>query len=173
MNSETPQNAGQKNKMSAYKLEKKERRLEAMRLRRQGMTFAEIGRVLGISRQAAHKYIEREFKALLKEGNQVAEKALSLTLARYEELLKISYREALTGNRAALEDSLAIMDRQIKVLGLEAPKKSETNITYNHFSDAELVEQAKLWGIIMPQVDAPVVDITQALPNKSEDSVDK
>lgn len=142
-----------------------------MRLRRQGMTFAEIGRVLGISRQAAHKYIEREFKALLKEGNQVAEKALSLTLARYEELLKISYREALTGNRAALEDSLAIMDRQIKVLGLEAPKKSETNITYNHFSDAELVEQAKLWGIIMPQLDSNSVPVIEVNTEKAHDRV--
>lgn len=132
------------------------------------MTFAEIGRVLGISRQAAHKYIEREFKALVKEGNQVAEKALSLALARYEELLKIRYKSALEGDRVALEDTLSIMDRQVKILGLEAPKKSQTEITYNHFSDAELVEQAKLWGIVMPPQEMPRLEVQAELGQQHE-----
>jgi|GEM_PF-6983541 hypothetical protein len=143
-------NPGKKNRMSQHKILKKERRLQAIQLRKQGLTYAEIGRVMGVTRQAAYSYVEREFKHIVKEGSQVAEKALSLTLARYDELLKAYYQQAVGGDRESLQDVLSIMDRQVKILGLEAPKKSETSITYTTMTDAELVHQATMWGITIP-----------------------
>lgn len=143
-------NSGKKNRMSQHKILKKERRLEAIQLRKQGLTYAEIGRAMGVTRQAAYSYVEREFKHIVKEGSQVAEKALSLTLARFDELLKAYYKDAVGGNREALQDVLQIMDRQVKLLGLEAPKRSETSITYQTMTDAELVQQATMWGIAIP-----------------------
>jgi len=143
-------NSGKKNRMSQHKILKKERRLEAIQLRKQGLTYAEIGRAMGVTRQAAYSYVEREFKHIVKEGSQVAEKALSLTLARYDELLKAYYKDAVGGNRESLQDVLQIMDRQVKLLGLEAPKRSETSITYQTMTDAELVQQATMWGIAIP-----------------------
>jgi|APGre2960657423_1045063.scaffolds.fasta_scaffold07631_3 predicted transcriptional regulator len=143
-------NSGLKNKMSQHKIIKKERRLEAIGMRKQGMTYAEIGRAMGVTRQAAYSYVEREFKSLMKEGSVVAEKALSLTLARFDELLKVYYKEATAGNRESLQSVLSIMDRQIKILGLEAPKKSESTVTYQTLSDQELIQQAGMWGISIP-----------------------
>lgn len=140
--------------MSPRKIIKKERRLQAISLRRQGCTYAEIGRVMGVTRQAAYSYCEREFKHLLKEGSQVAEKALSLTLARFDELLKVYYNSAVSGDREALQDVLSIMDRQSKILGLEAPKKSESTITYQSLTDHELAQQASMWGITLEAVPA-------------------
>ncbi len=143
-------NAGQKNRMSQHKIIKQERRLEAIAMRKQGLTYAEIGRAMGVTRQAAYSYVEREFKSLMKEGSVVAEKALSLTLARFDELLKVYYKEAKEGNRESLHSALSIIDRQIKILGLEAPKKSESTITYQTLSDQELIQQASMWGISIP-----------------------
>jgi predicted transcriptional regulator len=114
-------NAGQKNRMSQHKIIKKERRLEAIAMRKQGLTYAEIGRAMGVTRQAAYSYVEREFKSLMKEGS-----------------------------RESLHSALSIIDRQIKILGLEAPKKSESTITYQTLSDQELIQQASMWGISIP-----------------------
>ena len=143
-------NPGKKNRMSQSKVVKKERRLQAMALRKKGLTYAEMGREMGVTRQAAYSYCEREFKSMLKEGSAVAEKALSLTLSRFDALLSTYYQFALDGDRDALQDVLAIMDRQTKILGLEAPKKSEATIVYQSMTDAELVQQATMFGITIP-----------------------
>lgn len=102
---------------------------------------------MGVSRQAAYSYVEREFTSMLKEGNIVAEKALSLTLSRFDELLKVYYEEAVQGNRESLNSALAIIDRQVKLLGIEAPKRTEATVTYQNMSDQELAQQASMWGI--------------------------
>jgi hypothetical protein len=140
-------NAGKKNRMSPHKIVKKERRLQAISMRKRGLTYAEIGREMGVSRQAAYSYVEREFTSMLKEGNIVAEKALSLTLSRFDELLKVYYEEAVKGNRESLNSALAIIDRQVKLLGIEAPKRTEATVTYQNMSDQELAQQASMWGI--------------------------
>lgn len=155
-----PTNPNQKNRMSSTKIIKKERRLQAISLRKQGLTYAEIGKIMGVTRQAAYSYCEREFNKMLSEGSVVAEKALSLTLARYDELLKVYYSNAIQGDRESLQDVLSIMDRQTKILGLEAPKKSETTVTYQNLTDQELVQQATMWGITLEapapqQIEAP------------------
>lgn len=152
-----PDNPSLKNRMSPSKVIKKERRLQAISLRKQGLTYAEIGKIMGVTRQAAYSYCEREFKKMLSEGSAVAEKALSLTLARYDELLKVYYQNALEGNRESLQDVLQIMDRQTKILGLEAPKKSETTVTYQNLTDQELMQQASMWGISLEAPSLPQI----------------
>jgi DNA-binding CsgD family transcriptional regulator len=112
-------------KTSARRLTYAERKLQALELRKGGATFQQIGDALGISKQNAHKHV---MTALTAMNEQIAEEASvmrTLELERLDKLWFAMYRQATQGNQGAVDRCIRIMERRAKLLGLDAPTRTE------------------------------------------------
>lgn len=113
---------------SAKSIPAAERREQALLLRKAGYQYEAIGAKLGISKQAAHQLIQRTLRATLREP---AADLRTLEVERLDDLLRALYPQARKGNHGAIDRVLRIMERRAKLLGLDAPVRSEveTNAT--------------------------------------------
>ena len=102
-----------------------ERKREAVQLRKEGLTLAEIGRRLGVSAVMVHKYIKSELEAIRAETHETAIMEREIALLRLESIIGISYKKAKEGDWKAASLMLKAMERQAKLLGLDAPTKLE------------------------------------------------
>lgn len=96
-----------------------------MRLRVLGATYAQIGERLGISKQAAHEYVTTELALLRAQTAEAAEQVRDLELARLDAVLVPQLKAAIEGSQGAVDRVLRIQERRAKLLGLDAPTKSE------------------------------------------------
>ncbi len=100
-------------------LQKRERALE---LRARGLTYHEVGLQLGIAKQAAHRLVKKALEDQLRRHDEAAEHVKALELRRLDaELRRL---EPIDDLRAA-EIRLKISERRAKLLGLDAPAKTE------------------------------------------------
>lgn len=97
------------------------REQKAMALRMGGSTYDDIGRVLGVSRAAAHKAVTRAMAEIACEAKEDAATLRDLEARRLDELQLAVWRRALAGEAAAIEAALRIMARRARMLGLDAP----------------------------------------------------
>jgi hypothetical protein len=92
-----------------------------------GLTYAEIGRALNVSKAT----IASDYKAILAEWRQhyaaKADDYLGLQLRRLDTLLNALWDDAKGGNLQKLDRVLAIMDRQSALLGLSKGITLSTN----------------------------------------------
>lgn len=115
-------------KYSARKITAAERAAVAVRLKKEGMTFDEIGTALGITKQAAHQLVA----TYVEEAKQVAfSEAEDLLLLELEKL-DMLFGAAMPGVRAGDSRSInvgrqIVMDR-LKAMGLISDK-TELNAT--------------------------------------------
>ena len=104
-----------------------ERQVEALELRKTGMSFRAIASELGYASQAgAYKAVQRALHNVVKEP---AEDVRELELARLDALLEVAWRKATTGEGSlyAIDRALEIMRRRAALLGLDAP--AEVNVS--------------------------------------------
>lgn len=104
-----------------------ERRAEVARLRLSGVrNQTEIAERLGVSQQT----ISRDFIALDKEFREraAADHATvkGLMLERIEAMIEGLWPAAATGGYLSVDRVVALMDREAKLLGLDAPVKQQT-----------------------------------------------
>lgn len=100
-----------------------ERQLPALEYRRLGYTYAQIAEALGYgSAQAAYKAVAAALKRVVRAPG---EDVFLLELERVDALFVRPYQDALAGDLMALSACLAIMERKCRMLGLDAPVKSE------------------------------------------------
>jgi hypothetical protein len=145
---------------SATRLQASQRRVEALQLRLAGQTYAQLGQQLGCSPQRAHVIIKAEMDQLKQDRQELAEEMLQLELDRLDHLLAGLWAEATGGNCKAVEAVLKVIDRQIRLLGLDAPTRTEAAVSVSslaHMTDAEVMEEARRLGI-------PVGDEAAQLP---------
>lgn len=110
---------GQKTKPET--IEAKERAAQALELRKEGRTFADIAKECGYnSTQAAFDAVKRAIDAITREP---AEAVLALELERLDTLWGIQYLNAQSGDPQALAACMKILDRRARYLGLDAPTK--------------------------------------------------
>ena len=110
-------------KTSPSTIDAKMRAAKALELRMEGMKFDDIAAELGYnSRQAAFDAVSRELKALTREP---AEEVLRLDLERLDRMWGIHFLNAQAGDAVALSSCMRIMERRARLLGLDAPAKSE------------------------------------------------
>ena len=102
-----------------------ERKREAVQLRKEGLTLAKIGQRLGVSAVMVHKYIKSELEAIRAETHETAIMEREIALLRLESIIGISFKKALEGDWKAASLMLKAMERQAKLLGLDAPTKHE------------------------------------------------
>ena len=101
-------------------LESAQKTAQALRMRSEGCSYAEIGKALGVTTQAAWKRVSSGLDELVTDA---AEVALAFELARLDSLQLAIWPQATSGDCRAIDRVLRIMERRAKLLGLDSPVK--------------------------------------------------
>lgn len=112
-------------------IEAKIKAAAALEARKEGKTFDQIAEECGYnSRQAAHDAVKRALDAIIREP---ADSLRVLDLERLDVLWQIQYLNAQAGDVQAMAACMKIMERRARLLGLDAPVKTEnkTEVTGN------------------------------------------
>lgn len=105
------------------RLEAAERQRQALQLRQAGVAYEDIAQRLGYSgRSSAWRSVMSALKQTLQEP---ADEVRTLELERLDRMLLGLWPQAVHGNQGAVDRALRIMERRAKLLGLDAPTKSE------------------------------------------------
>jgi hypothetical protein len=102
-----------------------ERRTRALELRKEGKTFAEIGRAMGFTEQRAHRVVTEELQRLNADRAEQAAEVTRLELERLDGLWAGVWESAKGGDGPAIDRALAIMARRARLLGLDKAEKRE------------------------------------------------
>jgi hypothetical protein len=103
-----------------------DRRVKALRLRRQGLTYEQIAARLGYAgRASAFKAISTALRETLQEP---ADELRQLELERLDDLHCVLWPRAIAGNLRAVDGVLALMRRRAKLLGLDAPRETAVDV---------------------------------------------
>ncbi len=106
-----------------------ERRSLALDHRKAGLSYRAIGKKLNISYVQARRDIEAELAILAKQRTDKTEALRQLELERLDMLTNGLEPMAKVGNPGAVNSFLRVMERRAKLLGLDAPVK--TDLTSN------------------------------------------
>ncbi|WP_280244948.1 MULTISPECIES: helix-turn-helix domain-containing protein [Nocardia] len=96
---------------------KRERMARALKLRKSGATYRQIGEQLGVSISTAHEYVRDALAEVTKEP---AETVLALELERLDGMLLGIAKQANSGDLKAIDRALRIMVRRDRLTGLDA-----------------------------------------------------
>lgn len=106
---------------------------DVLALRARGMSYVDIADTLGISKSNAHIHVQHALADLREEILNEAENLVALELERLDNLWLSLYPQLSAvdeeGNAAptlsAIDRALRIMERRAKLLGLDAPARTE------------------------------------------------
>jgi hypothetical protein len=108
------------------------RQAEACRYRRQGHSYREIGRMMGISHSAAHDYVATALRNEMAYRKATVEEVREMELDRLDAMLLVAMTMMEDENRpskirlAAIDRALSIGERRSKLLGLDdAPRPAD------------------------------------------------
>jgi hypothetical protein len=100
-----------------------EREHQALAMRRQGMTYEAIGRALGINASSAWRAVERAYQRSLRLCDEDANFNRQLDLDRMDVALRALWPHIEAGKEGAIDRLLAIIDRRMRLLGLETRRR--------------------------------------------------
>jgi hypothetical protein len=101
----------------------RERELEAVRLRRAGVEYHDIGEKIGLSESGAYECVRRVLARVVAEANETGAENLALDLQRLNVMLVGLWPKVLAGDPAAVAAALRILERRARMLGYDAPAK--------------------------------------------------
>lgn len=139
---------------SVARLERNERAIE---LRRQGKTYLEIGRELGISRMRAHQIITAEMTKRREKFQDKADSLIQMQLDRLELLWNRLQGRIDMGEPRACEVGIAILRRQAELMGLDQPIKVHNTHELIELSDDELRQEAERLRIDVQRIEIPAL----------------
>lgn len=108
-----------------------ERKRQALELRMDGTTFEQIGKELGVSKQAAHALVVKALDEARQKSAISAEQLREMELTRLDSLWRTAYTLAKSQNQnnlAAIDRCLRIMERRAKLTGLD---RNDVQLTYD------------------------------------------
>lgn len=109
---------------SPRKLKAKERQNQALELRKQGYTYAEIAQIVDYaSESGARKAVKMAVKKLEKLTEHEAEEVRTLELARYDAIIKAFWPGVEGQDDKAGRVVLAAIEARRELLGVDAPQK--------------------------------------------------
>ncbi len=151
--------------MTPERLTQLERTTKAMELRRRGFSYLQIARELGITQKAVCSLINVAFRALQRYCKETTEQTVQLHNERLEAMYKALEPSMQSGHARSIEVGLKVLERQAKMLGLDAPEKQELKVAYTDHTDEELLREAERL-----KVDVRVLGIeTSLIPLPGED----
>lgn len=117
---------------SARKIRGAERRRRALELRKQGLSYAEIGRELGITAAAARFSIRKALEDLHEEIRQESRELIALQIARLEELYARLNPRIQEGDVDAIRVAVHIVVNIARLLGADrgGPQTGPTIIQF-------------------------------------------
>ena len=114
-------------KTSKRRLSAAERQLQALELRKSGMSFPEIARRLDYAGPAgAYKAVAAALKATIQEP---ADDVRQLELERLDAMIDAAWSWAKAGSDKHIGIILRIMERRAALLGLDSPKRVDMSVT--------------------------------------------
>jgi len=102
-----------------------ERRQLAFELRKAGTSYRNIGRQLGITHTSAKRYVDCILDALHAASLDSAERYRSLQLERLNDMLFALWPAVKRGDTASIREARGIMEREAKLMGLDAPERMD------------------------------------------------
>lgn len=127
------------------------RRKEAIKLRVEGNTYAEIAEQLGVSEGTAYGDVKAVITESRKEANELAAETLEVELRRLDTAAKLAIREIQVGNLQAIDRLVKTQERRAKLLGLDSPDKHEVSSNVD-LSPARVRElAAEQFGRVTPE----------------------
>jgi hypothetical protein len=103
------------------------RQLQALELRKAGVSYQKIADALGYAHASgAHKAVESALKRTLQDP---ADEVRRLEVERLDAALFALWPSVTKGQYKAVEVALRLMERRAKLLGLDAPTKTDVNNT--------------------------------------------
>ena len=127
-----------------------ERRVQALKLRQQGLTYREVGDRLGVSGERARAIIKDEMAELQEQSAELRLSLRDQSLRELQELHQQYLLLALAGDKGSLHCLLKIMDRESRFLGMDEPVKTQVLLPANPYENMaleELEEEAKRRGL--------------------------
>jgi hypothetical protein len=121
-----------------------ERRIRALDLRREGYTYRQIGDSLGVSHVTSYKDVQKAMGELAKVETERAEAIRRIELQRLDGMWRGLWDGATSGDPASIRAALGVMERRAKLLGLDAPSKTE------HSGNISFVELASMLELEAP-----------------------
>lgn len=115
---------GPESMASRRRIVARERRAEALKLRKAGATYAQIAEAVGYaSAQVAHESVMVALRDLVPKED--VEAVREMELGRLDSLWQLHWKDAAAGNREATDKLLKIMDRRARLLGLDKPQQHQ------------------------------------------------
>jgi hypothetical protein len=111
-----------KQRQSRAEATRRDLTLQALGLRASGATYRQIGDALGIDKTTAWRLVQQESESIIRES---AAEVLELELTRLDRLQMGIWAEAISGDLAAVDRVLKIMEMRAKLLGLH--RQAETD----------------------------------------------
>jgi hypothetical protein len=105
-----------------------ERRQQAVNLRIGGKTYAEIGKLLGVTPQAAHGLVVRALELTAKQTAESAEILRQIEVERLEFMRNAIWGSVIKGDLMAIDRALRISKRFSEITGIDAPVKHDVAI---------------------------------------------
>ena len=106
-----------------------ERRVRALELRKQGRSYREIGRELGVDVHTVHGDVAAELYALREAAVTDATELRALELERLDVMHAGLSPHIRKGSPPAVSAGVRVSERRAKLLGLDAPTTSKTEVT--------------------------------------------
>jgi hypothetical protein len=115
----------------------REREIRALELRTAGLPYRRIGQQLGVGESMARRIVARGLDRLVREP---AAALIALETSRLDLLWETALTNALAGSARWAEVAVRVLERRARMLGLDAPTRTEVHMTSEEVDalDAEI-----------------------------------
>jgi len=110
------------------KLTTAQRQKQVLKMRLAGLSYPKIGERLGIAPSTAYRAVARALKKIEAKTAESAQELRRLELERLDQLQAGLWTYALAGNVQAVRETLRVMERRSKLLGLDAAAEQERTV---------------------------------------------
>lgn len=125
-----------------------EKRVRALEMKIAGKTHSQIAEALGVTRGTVSNILTQAHKVWQEEHKQLVDQHQRLTFNRLERLLGAHWEQAIKGNPQSTQTVLSVIDRQMRLLGIDKSPTLQVNQTnLIGVAPEELVRRARMVGI--------------------------
>ena len=106
----------------------RQREQQAVTLRLAGQTYQAISDVMGVTKGGVYKMVKNSMERTIKHTDESVEILKEIELHRLDRLYARMFPLAEQGSMGAVDRCLKIMERRARLLGLDAPVKTDFSL---------------------------------------------